>query len=110
MINTHTIEDGSVQLIEMHGIVGDVVAKIIGGTVGDAGLDAGAGDPHAEIARVMIAPVILARELALAIHRATEFTAEDHECVIQQTALLQIFHQRSSGLISVHALVLDLRG
>ena len=32
MINTHTIEDGSVQLIEMHGIVVNVVAKIIANT------------------------------------------------------------------------------
>ena len=83
MINTHTIEDGSVQLIQVHGILGDVIAKIIGGTVGDAGLDAGAGDPHAEIARVMIAPVILAREFALAVPSPTEFTTKNHEGVIQ---------------------------
>ena len=38
MINTHTIEDGSVQLIEMHGIVVNVVAKIIGGTVSGVAL------------------------------------------------------------------------
>ena len=109
MINTHTIEDGSVQLIEVHGIVGDVVAKIIGGTVSDPGLDTSTGNPHAEITRVMVPPIILAREFTLAVHSATEFATEDHERVIQQTALLQIFHQRSSGLISVHALVLDLR-
>ena len=58
----------------------------------------------------MVSPIILAREFTLTVDRATEFATEDHECVIQQTALLQIFHQRSSGLISVHALVLDLRG
>ena len=57
----------------------------------------------------MVASVILARELALAVDGAAEFAAEDNERVVQQAALLEIFHQGGGRLISVDALVFDLR-
>ena len=94
----------------MDGIAGDVVTEIIGGAVGDAGLDSSTGDPHAKVARVMIAPIILAREFTLTVNRAAEFAAEDHKRIVEQTTLLEILHQRGGRLISVHALVFDLRG
>ena len=41
---------------------------------------------------------------ALAKRRAAELTAPDHERVLQQAALLQIFDERGGGLVGVTAL------
>src|SRR5689334_7109214 len=81
-----------------------VVAVIVGLADRNAFSDAAAGDPHREIARVMIAPVIGLGQLALAINRATEFPAPDDQRVVQQPALLQIMNERRSRLIGAPAL------
>src|SRR5215471_9580106 len=82
----------------------DVVAVIVGLADRYALLDASAGDPHREIARVMIAPVIGLGQLALAIDRAPEFPAPDDQRVVEQAALLQILNERRRRLVSPPAL------
>ena len=47
----------------------------------------------------MIATVILARELPLAIHGATEFAGPQHQRVIEQTTTLEISDERGLRLI-----------
>ena len=71
----------------------DVVAVIVGLAVGHAGLDAAAGHPHGEAARVMVAAIVLAGELPLAIDGAAELAAPDHQRVVEQAALLEILDQ-----------------
>src|SRR5215510_14126594 len=82
----------------------DVVAVIVGLANRYALLHAAAGDPHREIARVMIAPIIDLGQLALAIDRAPEFPAPDDQRVFEQTALFQILNERRGRLISASAL------
>src|SRR6266540_3402176 len=82
----------------------DVVAVIVGLANRNAFLDAAAGYPHREIARVMIAPVIGLGQLALAIDRAPEFPAPDDQRVVEHAALLQILNERRRRLIRALAL------
>ena len=58
---------------------------------------------------MMVAAVIVRRQLSLAIDRAAEFAAPNDQRVVQQPALLQVLDQRGGRLIGVAALAGDLR-
>ena len=69
-----------------------------------SGLHAAAGKPHGEGVDVVIA----AGGLAVFAHRcAPEFTAPDHQRVVEQAAGFQVFHQRGAGLVGVLGLGFD---
>ena len=53
---------------------------------------------------MMIAAVVVVRQLALRINRAAEFAAPDHQRFVEHAALLQILNQSVAGLIDVLAL------
>ena len=88
-------------------ILGDVVAVIVCLTVRDPRLDSTAGEPDREAARMMIAPVIVGRELPLAVDRSSEFTAPHDQRILQQVAIFQILDQGSARLVGVVALTDD---
>ena len=79
--------------------VGDVVAVVVGAAVGEAGLDAAAGEPDREAARMMVAAVVGRGERALRVRRAAELAAPDDERVVEHAALLEVDDQRGGGLI-----------
>ena len=110
MVDPQAVQDRGVQVVDMHRVLDDVVAEIVGLAVDDARLDAAAGHPDREAARMMIAAVVLARQFALAVDRAAELAAPDDQRIVQQPALLQILDQRLAGLIDVAALVRQIAG
>ena len=59
---------------------------------------------------MMVAAVVGGREVALAIDRAAELAAPDHQRVVQQAALLEVLDQRGRGLVGVAALAANLLG
>src|SRR5207249_8529669 len=67
VVDAEAIEDGSLQVVDVHGVLDDVVAVIVGLAMADAGLHSAARHPHAEAARMMVAAVVRRRERALAI-------------------------------------------
>ena len=94
MVDPELVEDGGVEVVNMDrtggkfffgGIDGlaigaeDVVAIIVGGTVGHAGFNAAAGHPCSEAARVMVSTVVVVGELALRVGGATELSSPDDE-------------------------------
>ena len=104
VIDTKLVQDGGVQIMNVHGAggplvfirlrleliavgIGDVVAVIIRAAVGDARLDATAGHPNTETARVMITPIVILAQPALTIRRAPKLATPHHERVIEHTAL-----------------------
>src|SRR5439155_13898279 len=78
------------QIVHMNRVGDDVVTEIVGLAEADAALDAAAGEPHGEASRMMITPVIGVRQRALAVNRASELAAPDHERVLKHAALFQI--------------------
>src|SRR3984957_4557431 len=108
MINTEAMQDGGLQVVDVHGIFEDVIGKVISLTDAQASLDPAAGHPNGEAARVMVAAVVRGAELALAIHGAAKFAGPYDECVIQHAALLEIEHQSGRGLIDAFTLQRDV--
>ena len=97
VIDAELVQDGGVEVMDVDGTGGefflggidglaigteDVVAVIVGGSVGHTGLNAAAGHPSGEAARVVIATVVILGELALGIGGAAEFAAPDDERVL----------------------------
>ena len=93
VVDAQAMEDGGVQVVDVHGIGDDVVAEVVGLAVNHPRLDACAGHPEGEALRMMITAVIVAGELALAVDRPAKLTAPDHQCVVQKSALLEVGYQ-----------------
>ena len=91
------------EIVDVDRILDDVVAEIVGAADGDAGLDAAAGQPHRESARVMIAAEE-SRPVAVLVHRRPpELAAPDDERVVEQAALLEVAQQRGDRAIGLAA-------
>ena len=108
VVDAEAVEDGGLQIMDVDWVPGHVVAKIVGLAVGDARFDAAAGQPDREAARVVVAAGVVRRLPALAVDRAAELAAPDHQRIVQQPALFQVFDQGRRGQIRVMALALDL--
>ena len=45
VVDAQEVEDRGLEVVDVDGVLGDVVAEVVGLAVGDAGLDAAAGEP-----------------------------------------------------------------
>ena len=93
VIDTHTLQDGRLHIVDVHGIRGDVVRVLVRLADHGAALDAAAGHPHAEVARMMIATVVGFGETALTVNGASELAAPDDKCVVEQSTLFEVEHK-----------------
>ena len=109
MIESHEVEDGGVEIVDVDGVPDDVVAEVVGLAI-YAGFYAAAGHPDGKAAGVVVAAIVLFGEGTLAIVCAAEFAAPDDEGLVEQTALFEIEYERGGGLVGVFALSLDLHG
>ena len=78
------------QIANVHGILGDIVGEIVRLAVGDTGLYATAGQPHAEAAGMVIATVVLGFQGALRVDGAAKFSAPNDEGVIQHSTAFEV--------------------
>ena len=46
VINTQTMKNGGMQIVNLHSIFDGLITELIGGTVDDPGLDSSSGHPH----------------------------------------------------------------
>ena len=90
VIDTELVKNGGMQIVHVDGLVHDVVAEVIRSAIGDTRFDTAACHPDREAAWVVIPSIVILRETTLAINGATEFTAPDHQCVIEHAALFQV--------------------
>src|SRR5207245_4517513 len=110
MIDAQAMKDCGVHVMDVHRVLDDVIAEIVGLAVDDARLDATAGHPDREAARMVIAAVIVLGKLALAVDRAAELAAPDHQRVVEQAALFEVGYEGIAGLVDVAALVGQVDG
>src|SRR6185369_14352100 len=87
------------QIVNMDRILGHVIGVIIGFTKPSAGLDPATGQPHGETAWMVISPIIILRQVTLAVHGPAEFPAPDHQRIVKQATSFEILNQRCCGLI-----------
>src|SRR5205823_4613557 len=105
---TQAAQDRGVQVVDMDGVADDVVAEVVGLAVGQAALDAAASQPDREAAAVMVAPIVVFGQRALAVDGAPELPAPDHERVVEQAALFEVLDERGGSLIRITALAANL--
>src|SRR5262245_40490692 len=108
VLETEAVQDRGVKIVNVHRILDDVVAVIVGRSVTDAGADAAAGHPGAEAAAVMVAAMVVRSKCALAVDGAAKLAAPDDERVVEQAALFEVLHEGGAWLIGVARLALDL--
>src|SRR5688572_5544129 len=99
MIDAELVEESGVKVVHADGFIGDVVSEIVGRSIHGAAFEAAAGNPHREAARMVVAPIVVRREITLAIDGPAEFAAPDDEGVVEQPALFEIFDQACRSLI-----------
>ena len=85
------------------GSLDDVVAEVVGLADGHARLDAAAGQPHRERARMVVAAQEVRAVARLVHRRAPELAAPDDQRVVEQAALLQVGEQRVDRLVGLLA-------
>ena len=104
VIYAEAVEDGRLQVMRMNRVGDDVVTVVVRLAERHAALDAAARKPHSETARVVIAPVVRIRKLALTINRAPEFTAPDHQRFVEHASILEVGNKPVASLVNIAAL------
>ena len=94
------------EVVDGDGILFGLPAEGVGGAVGVAAFDAGAGEPRGEAVGVMVAS---ARAFLESGHPA-EFAAAKNQSVFEQAALFEIAQERAGGLVEDGAVHIVLRG
>jgi hypothetical protein len=90
VVDAQAVEQRCVQVVDVDGVLGDVVAVVVGAPVSLPAFDAASGQPQTETSRMMIPSVVILREISLAIDGATELAAPDDQRVIEQASLFEI--------------------
>src|SRR6516165_3641137 len=90
VIDTETVQNGGLQVVDVHGVGEDVEAEVVGLAEDGTGPDPTAGHPDGETAGMMVAAETAGRDGALAEWRAAELAPPDHQGVIEQAALFQV--------------------
>ena len=89
------------------GILDGLPAEVVGGAVGEALLEAAAGQPHGKAVRIVVAAVVGLATHESAAHldhrRAAEFRARHDDGLVEQAARLQVLDERGKGLVGVAA-------
>ena len=110
VVDAKLVENGGMEIVDVDGVFGDVVAEFVSGTIGDARLDASASHPDRETSGVVIAAIVFTGEFALAVGGSTKLPSPDHESVVQHTALFEILDQGSGRLVGIATLAGELFG
>ena len=103
VVNTHQVQNGGIQIMNVNGVFGDVVGEVISLAILETGLHTPSGHPHRPTPGVVVTPVIFTRERALAVDGASEFPAPNHQRVIQHAPAFQIGQKCVTRLIDVAA-------
>ena len=104
------MQDRRVQIVHMHGILGDIVAVFIGLAVDMSTPNPGPSDQCGKAARVVIPAVVIGRQSALRIDGPAELASPDDESIVEQASFFEVFDQGFGGLIGVTALEFDRVG
>ena len=107
MVDAEAAEDGGVEIVNVDSVLNDVVSVVVGLPMDDSRSHAAASHPHREAAAVVVATIV-GLHRTLAVDRAPEFAAPDHQCFIQQPTLFQVGNQRRLRLVNVVALLRDV--
>ncbi len=121
VIDSEQVEDSGIAVVDVHGSrrpvlllrfrthrcairVGDVIPVVVALSVGNPGLDSTPGHPGCETSGMMITPVVLLGQSALAIRGTPEFSSPDNEGFIKHSSLLQVRNESVGSPVNIPAL------
>ena len=110
VVDAELVQNSGVKVADPDFVFDDIVAIIVGFSVGHATFDAAAGHPGGEAFRVVVAAVLVAFQLTLAVGGASEFSGEDDEGFIKHTTLFEVFDETGAGLVDIVGLSTDFLG
>ena len=102
VVDSERVQDGGVEVVDVHWVFEDVVGVIVGFAVIKSLFESTACDPRTETSPMVITAVAGFGQLALAVDRSSKLTAKDHYRVLQHAPLFQVLDQGDGRLI--HAL------
>ena len=106
VVEAEEVEDGSLEIVDVDFVFGDVEAELIGFAIGP-GLGATAGHEGGEGLRVVIAAGVTTKGRVGFNHgSAAEFAAPDDEGFIKKAVSLEIFDEGGGGLRGLFAVAL----
>ena len=94
VVYAEQVQDRGIQIVDMNSAARDVVAKVVGGAMAEARLDSSTCHEDRETTAVVVAPVVVCGQLALAINGPSELTTPHHQGVFEQAPLFEIGDQR----------------
>jgi hypothetical protein len=90
VINAKAMKESGIQVVDVHGVFRDVIAKIVCRAVAYTRLYSASSYPNGKATTVVITPITGSSNLALAVSGAPKFSTPDHQGVFQQAALFQV--------------------
>lgn len=105
-VEAEEVEEGGVVVVMIDDVLHSVVAKVVGGAVDVAGLEAAAGDPHAEAVGVVVAThrgAVLGAGAVLNDGQSAHLATPVNDGGVEQAALFQIDDESGGALIDVGA-------
>jgi len=97
------MQNRRVEVVDVNGILGDVITQFIGCAVSESTFETTAREPHGECVGVMVAAEELGVVASFVHRRAPELATPDHQSGIEQSALFQVSNQRRSRLVRLPA-------
>src|SRR6516225_11825318 len=93
------------QIVDMHRLLDGFEPELVGSAMDIAATHTTSGQPHAEAVMIVVAPVDFPRISSWGREfdgrRAAEFSAPDHQSIIQHPALLEVRQQCADGLVAL---------
>src|SRR5262249_24293559 len=106
MVDSHQMEDRGMQVVNVDGLIDDLEAKLVGGTVNISALDPTAGQPDGKAERVVVAAVLRSALSAdLGDGRATELRTADDQSILEQAASFEILDHRGTRSVGVFGIL-----
>ena len=85
VIDAEAMQHGRVEVMNVHGLVDNVIAKIIGFTVDNTWLHTTTSHPFGVATGMVVPSVVSFRQAALAIDRSPKFSTPNHQRIVEQT-------------------------
>ena len=79
MIESHEMQDGSMEVVDVNRIFNNVIAKVISLSIYCAGFHSTTCHPYGITSRVMVPSIVFFGKITLTIVGSTEFATLDHE-------------------------------
>jgi hypothetical protein len=103
VVDAELVQDRGLQVVDVHGVFGRAVTKVIRCPIGNARLDATTRHPHGKATRMMVATVDFRGTRALGEYRTPELAAPDDQGIVEEAALLEVLEQASGWSVDVVA-------